>query len=123
MTKLAPNQMPAFGMDKTLTKKEIEDVASHIMSLSNKNLAKNKNGEKIFQTNCVACHGNNAKGNQQLGAPNLTDKIWLYGGNKEDIIFTVTYSRNGVMPYWNSRLDDATIKQLTLLYLFTWRRK
>lgn len=108
------NQMPAFGMDKVLSKQQIEDVAKHVMSLSNKDLAKNKNGAQIFAENCVACHGSQGKGNQELGAPNLTDKIWLYGGKKEDIIFTINYSRNGVMPYWSSRLDDATIKQLAL---------
>jgi cytochrome c oxidase cbb3-type subunit 3 len=111
--KARSNQMPAFGMDKVLSKEEIKDVAEYVMSLSNKNLI-NKKGEAVFKANCVACHGIGGKGNRELGAPNLSDKIWLYGGKKEDIIFTINYSRNGVMPYWKGRLDDATIKQLAL---------
>jgi cytochrome c oxidase cbb3-type subunit 3 len=107
------NQMPAFGLDKILKKEEIEDVADYVLSLSNK-ASFNQNGEKIFKANCTACHGNNGKGNQSLGAPNLTDEIWLYGNKKEDIIFTIHYARNGVMPYWIGRLDDNTIKQLAI---------
>jgi cytochrome c oxidase cbb3-type subunit 3 len=111
--KARSNQMPAFGMDKILTKDEINDVTEYVMSLSNQSL-NNQKGEAIFKANCTACHGPSGKGNKSLGAPNLTDKIWLYGGQKEDIIFTINYARNGVMPYWKGRLDDATIKQLAL---------
>ncbi|MDX2083158.1 MAG: cytochrome-c oxidase, cbb3-type subunit III [Rickettsiales bacterium] len=111
--KTRSNQMPAFGLDKILKKDEINDVVEYVMSLSNSKISNHKGGE-IFKANCVACHGANAKGNQALGAPNLTDAIWLYGGNKEDITYTIYYARNGVMPYWIGRLDDATIKQLAL---------
>lgn len=111
--KTRSNQMPAFGLDKVLTKAEVEAVTDYVMSLSD-NGKFNAGGEKIFKANCVACHGANAKGNRSLGAPNLTDAIWLYGSSKEDIIFTITYARNGVMPYWITRLDDNTIKQLAL---------
>lgn len=111
--KTRSNQMPAFGMDKVLNKNEIEAVAEYAMSLSGKT-AKNFEGEKVFKANCVACHGNDGKGNRSLGAPNLTDAIWLYGSEKDDILFTINYARNGVMPYWNRRLDPTTIKQLAL---------
>jgi cytochrome c oxidase cbb3-type subunit 3 len=107
------SQMPSFGIDKILQKDEIEAVAEHVMSLSDKNLS-NKAGAIIFKNNCVACHGEDGKGDKSVGAPNLADAIWLYGGKKEDIIFTVNYSRAGVMPYWIGRLDDNTIKQLAL---------
>lgn len=107
------SQMPAFGLDKVLKKEEIENVAEYVMSLSDKSLHNSK-GEEIFKANCVACHGADDKGSRAVGAPNLADAIWLYGGTKEDIEFTVTYSRAGVMPYWIGRLDDNTIKQLTL---------
>jgi cytochrome c oxidase cbb3-type subunit III len=107
------NQMPSFGLDKVLKKDEIEAVTEYVMSLSDKS-PHNAEGEKIFKANCVACHGANAKGNRSMGAPNLTDAIWLYGSEKEDIIHTIYYARNGVMPYWIGRLDDNTIKQLTL---------
>jgi len=112
--KARENNMPAFGLDKVLTREQINDVAEYVMSLSDKQAHKNKKGAKIFAQNCVACHGKNAKGNQELGAPNLTDKIWLYGGKKEDILYTINYSRAGVMPYWKERLSDEKIKQLTL---------
>lgn len=107
------SQMPSFGLDKILKKDDIENVAEYVMSLSDKSI-KNPEGETIFKANCVACHGSDGKGSRSVGAPNLTDAIWLYGGTKEDIEFTVTYARAGVMPYWIGRLDDTTIKQLAL---------
>ena len=107
------SQMPSFGIDKILKKEEIEEVAEYVMSLSDKNIHSEK-GEAIFKANCVACHGSAGKGDRLVGAPNLSDAIWLYGGKKEDVIFTVTYAQAGVMPYWIGRLDDVTIKQLAL---------
>lgn len=111
--KTRSNQMPAFGMDKVLKKEEIAAVTEYVMSLSGKGET-NAQGAAIFKANCVACHGASGKGNRAMGAPNLTDAIWLYGGKKEDIEFTVHYARNGVMPYWIGRLDDNTIKQLAV---------
>ncbi len=107
------NQMPSFGLDKVLKKAEINDTIEYVLSLSNK-AEFNPRGEAIFKANCVACHGNEGKGNQSLGAPNLTDAIWLYGSDKKDIYYTIYYARAGVMPFWNNRLDDNTIKSLTL---------
>jgi len=107
------NQMPSFGLDKVLKKDEINDTIEYVLSLSNK-AEFNPRGEAIFKANCVACHGNEGKGNQALGAPNLTDAIWLYGSDKKDIYYTIYYARAGVMPFWNNRLDDNTIKSLTL---------
>jgi len=106
------SQMPAFGMDKILKKDEIENVVEYVMSLSDK--SHSSNGAEIFKANCAVCHGAEGKGGRAFGAPNLSDTIWLYGGNKEDITFTVNYARAGVMPYWIGRLDDTTIKQLSL---------
>ncbi len=107
------SQMPAFGLDKVLKKDEIDAVAEYVLSLSDKAVA-NKEGEKLFKANCVACHGQQGKGDRTVGAPNLADAIWLYGDKKEDVIFSIYYARAGVMPYWNTRLDDDTIKQLAL---------
>jgi len=108
------NNMPKFGLDEILTLDEIEDVTDYVLSLSNSDIAENKKGSQIFQNQCAVCHGKNAKGNKELGAPNLTDAIWLYGQNKRDIIKTIYYSRNGVMPAWIGRLSDEQIKQLTI---------
>ena len=107
------NQMPSFGLDKVLKKAEINDTIEYVLSLSNK-AEFNARGETIFKANCVACHGNDAKGNQALGAPNLTDAIWLYGSDKKDIYYTIYYARAGVMPFWKDRLEDNTIKSLAL---------
>ena len=71
-------------------------------------------GAALFLGNCVSCHGADGKGNRELGAPNLTDKIWLYGSSEADLIDTITNSRGGVMPAWAGRLDPATINALTV---------
>ena len=111
--KARANQMPSFGLDGVLKSSEIKEVASFVRSLSGLEKT-NENGAKIFANNCVACHGNEGKGNQQLGAPNLTDKIWLYSSEPSEVYKTVYYSRAGVMPFWQGRLDDNTIKILAL---------
>ena len=107
------NQMPAFGLDGVLKSHEIKDVASFVRSLSGLEKS-NDNGAKIFANNCVACHGDQGKGNPQLGAPNLTDTIWLYSSDANEVYKTIYYSRAGVMPFWQGRLDDNTIKILAL---------
>ena len=63
-------------------------------------------GEVLFRDNCAACHGRNAHGNPLLGAPNLTDNDWLYGGEPATIKATITEGRNGVMPAWRTRLGE-----------------
>jgi cytochrome c oxidase cbb3-type subunit 3 len=57
-------------------------------------------------SNCVPCHGADGKGNLALGAPNLTDTVWLYGGDRADIAATIGQGRNGVMPAWRERLGE-----------------
>lgn len=110
-------QMLAFGRDGVLKKKEIVTVANYVRSLSGLPTAPGYNaeaGKKIFSENCVSCHGEDAKGNQELGAPNLTDQIWLYGSDEATIVETITNGRAGVMPAWTGRLDPVTIKALTV---------
>jgi cytochrome c oxidase cbb3-type subunit 3 len=109
--------MLAFGRDGILKRNEIVTVANYVRSLSG--LPTNADydaaaGKKIFTENCISCHGDAGKGNQELGAPNLTDKIWLYGSDEATIIETVTNGRNGVMPAWAGRLDPSTIKALAV---------
>ena len=108
------NDMPKFGLDEILTVQEIENTVEYILSMSDKNYKTNKIGKKIFKNQCAACHGPNAKGNQELGAPDLTDAIWLYGKDKKDLFKTIYYSQNGVMPSWINRISDEKIKQLTI---------
>jgi cytochrome c oxidase cbb3-type subunit 3 len=80
--------MPSFGHDKILTPAQVQDVASYVRSLSGlepKGAAAQRGGE-LFAVNCVACHGPDGKGGRQFGAPNLTDRIWLYGGSHEQVV-------------------------------------
>jgi cytochrome c oxidase cbb3-type subunit 3 len=109
------------GASPILNAQQISDVATYVRSLSGEekpDAAGVAAGKAVFAENCVACHGEDAKGNQDLGAPNLTDKIWLYGKDKATIEYTVTHGRGGVMPTWKGRLDDATIKSLAV-YVYT----
>jgi cytochrome c oxidase cbb3-type subunit 3 len=108
------NAMPRFGLDGVLKPDQIRDTAEYVLSLSGKSTdaAAAERGSKIFAENCTACHGENGKGNTELGAPNLTDGIWLYGGKLSDIEKTIETGRGGVMPYWSGRLDPVTIKML-----------
>lgn len=110
-------QMLAFGRDGTLKKPEIVTVANFVRALAGLPTAKGYDaaaGTKLYADNCAACHGDAGKGNPEMGAPNLTDNIWLYGSDEATIIETVTNGRNGVMPAWIGRLDPATIKALTV---------
>ncbi len=110
------NQMPRFGIDGLLEPAQINDVAEYVVSLSDKagDAAAAERGKAIFAEQCVACHGDDAKGKLDMGGPNLTDKIWLYGGSKETILETLRAGRGGVMPTWSGRLDPTTIKQLAV---------
>ena len=110
------SEMPAFG--DILKPKEINDVANFVASLSGK--AENASpadiaaGKEVFAQNCAACHGDNAKGNHEVGAPNLTDAIWFYGSTPAAIAAQVRSPRHGVMPAWGVRLGDTTVKELTV---------
>src|SRR6516164_7673659 len=116
------SQMPAFGRDQMLPGGDIMKVVTFVYSLSHPD-AKNidpkevEAGKKIFAANCVSCHGEDAKGNPELGAPNLTDKFWIYGGNLEGIDTTVWGGRQGLMPTWENRLSEVDRKILTLYLL------
>lgn len=106
--------MPAFGRDGILQPAQVQDVVSHVRTLSKqeKGSASSARGAALFAANCAVCHGADGKGMRSLGAPNLTDGIWLYGGDRETLTQTVTNSRQGVMPAWGARLDPVTIKML-----------
>ncbi|WP_426408518.1 cytochrome-c oxidase, cbb3-type subunit III [Bradyrhizobium ganzhouense] len=116
-TKAHEGQMLAFGRDGILKRDEIVTVANYVRSLSGLSTAPGYDaaaGKKIFAENCASCHGEAGKGNQEMGAPNLTDKIWLYGSDEATLVETITNGRAGVMPAWSGRLDPVTIKALTV---------
>src|SRR5436309_6696949 len=109
--------MLAFGKTGVLKNPEIVTVANYVRSLSGLPTSPGYDaaaGKKIFAENCVTCHGDTGKGSQELGAPNLTDKIWLYGSDEATIIETIANGRSGVMPAWDGRLDPSTIKALAV---------
>jgi len=110
------SQMPAFGRDGILKADKIDDVVSYVRFVSHQEPFNTsaRRGKGIFAQNCAACHGAEAKGNRQIGAPNLTDAIWLYGGDRQTITETVTNARYGIMPAWGQRLDPVTVKMLAL---------
>ena len=115
--KTREGQMLAFGKDGVLKPAEIVTVANYVRELAGLPTRQGydaKAGAKIFAENCVACHGDNAKGNPEVGAPNLTDKIWLYGSDEATLIETITNGRAGVMPAWEGRLDQTTIKAMAV---------
>lgn len=116
------SQMPAFGRDQMLPRGDVLKVASYVYSLSrpgSKEIDPKhvEGGKAIFAANCVSCHGQNAKGNPELGAPDLTDKFWIYGGDLEAIDTTVWNGRVGHMPTWEGRLSELDRKILTLYLL------
>lgn len=110
------NAMPAFGRDQILEPQQVRDVTEYVLSISGQDADAEAaaRGEPVFAEQCVACHGEGGKGNMEMGAPDLTDRIWLYGGSREDVLETVRNSRSGVMPYWQGRLSPETIKQLAV---------
>ena len=110
-------QMLAFGKDGILKPAEIVTVANYVRSLSGLSTGSGYDaaaGKKLFADNCASCHGDAGKGNQEMGAPDLTDKIWLYGSDEATLVETITNGRAGVMPAWVGRLDPATVKALTV---------
>ena len=110
-------QMLAFGKDGMLKSDQIVTVANHVRSLSGLPTRPRYDaaaGAKIFAENCATCHGDTGKGNQEVGAPDLTDKIWLYGSDEAALIETITNGRGGVMPAWDGRLDPVTLKAMAV---------
>ena len=106
-------EMLRFGEDEILEPAQIEAVADYVLSLSG-NGAANEEGQEIFLEQCVACHGEDGTGVADFGGPNLTDGIWLYGGSREAVISQINAPRHGVMPAWIDRLDDVSIKQVSV---------
>ena len=109
--------MPAFGKDGILKAEEIRQVANYVRTLSKLPPEPGVDvaaGKKIFADNCAVCHGDEGKGNIELGAANLTDGIQLYGSDIKDLTQTIAYARNSVMPAWGGRLDPVTIKALAV---------
>lgn len=110
---IMPPQAAAVG-DATA----VRNVAAYVQSLSgvNHDATAAVRGRPLYQQACAACHGADGTGNQALGAPNLTDRIWLYGGSQADIVHAIVHGREGVMPAQEGRLTPQQI-ELLVAYL------
>ncbi|HMQ94432.1 MAG TPA: cytochrome-c oxidase, cbb3-type subunit III [Amaricoccus sp.] len=108
------SQMPAFG--DILEADEIAGLAEYVLSLSgadhDADLAAAH--QQTFIDNCSACHGEDGTGMRDQGAPSLADGIWLYGGDRDTIVATITDARYGIMPAFQNRLTDAEIRKVAV---------
>jgi len=104
--------MPPFG--PALGADGVKDVVHYVRSLSGlaADSLRVQRGKEIFQQNCVACHGPEGKGTQAIGAPNLTDGVWLYGSSENTITETVTKGRNNRMPSFKEFLGEPKVHLL-----------
>lgn len=102
-------EMPAYG--EVFSPEETASVVNYVQSISGQDhdAALAAAGSELFLDNCSACHGEAGEGNPELGAPNLSDAIWLYGGDEAAITYSVVNARFGIMPPWTPRLSDAEI--------------
>jgi cytochrome c oxidase cbb3-type subunit 3 len=106
--------MPAKGVKPDLTGDQIKDLAHHVRSLSGltADSIRAQRGKELFAPACAACHGPDGAGTVGL-APNLADKIWLYGNSEDTIIETITNGRTNRMPAFGEFLGDAKVHLLT----------
>ncbi|HXV23487.1 MAG TPA: cytochrome-c oxidase, cbb3-type subunit III [Alphaproteobacteria bacterium] len=110
------SEMPRFGVDGLLDRNQISDVADFVVSLSGSasDAAAVERGRVVFAENCASCHGETGAGNREFGAPALNDAIWLNAGDKAGIEQQINKPRHGVMPTWSGRLDEVSIKLLSV---------
>lgn len=108
------SEMPAFR--DILQPGEIQQVAAFTASLSGAKVDAEMAaaGKPLFEQNCAACHGESGKGNREMGAPDLTDAIWLYASSQADIASQIRSPKHGVMPAWGGRLGDVAVKELSV---------
>ena len=102
--------MPAFA--ETFTDAELAQVVAFVRTLSGQqaDAGQAEAGAVLFADNCASCHGDAGLGDQAIGAPNLADAIWLYGGDEASLAETIRNARFGVMPAWGLRLTEAEVR-------------
>lgn len=113
------SQMLAFGREGILGREEIRDVAAYARGLSGQTLtpaeeARRASGREIFEAQCAACHGADGTGDTSLGAPDLSDASWIYGGDAQSVVNSIHAGRQGHMPHWEGRLSPLDIRLLAL---------
>ena len=110
-------EMLAFGRLGILRRDEIADVVHYVRQIAELPVHSEEGagrGAAIFQAQCASCHGADGRGIREVGAPNLTDSVWLFGSGYPEITTSVRDGRAGVMPHWQGRLDETTLKALTV---------
>ena len=117
-TETRSSEMPAFG--EILQPGQIAEVSAYVASLTGPvaNSSMIAPGATVFAENCAACHREDARGNREFGAPNLTDPIWLNGSGEAAVAAQVRTPRHGVMPAWAARLGDTKVKELAV-YIYS----
>jgi cytochrome c oxidase cbb3-type subunit III len=111
------SMMPAYGRDGMFTPAQVADATEFVWSLSkteNVDRAAAARGAQLFAANCVSCHGETGLGDKTMGAPNLRDGEWLYGGTKADISTQIHEGRGGVMPAWSGRMSQSQIRAVAV---------
>ncbi len=108
------SEMPAFA--DMLQPEEVRQVAAYVVSLSGtpRDASMIEPGKQLYADNCASCHGESAEGSRDFGAPNLADAIWLKVRGEAEITRQIQSPRHGVMPAWNARLSNETVKQLAV---------
>lgn len=114
------SEMPKFG--EMLTPEEIGSLVQHVLKISGQehDAAAATAGATLFVDNCAACHTEAGTGDRAQGAPNLTDEIWLYGGDAATLTQSITLARFGVMPNWagvdgkEGRLSEDEIRAVSV---------
>lgn len=108
--------MPRFVADGVLTHAQAADAAEFVLSFSGRSTdaAAAERGKALYADNCASCHGEAGEGNRDVGAPRLSDRVWLYGSDRAAIAAYIANPRMGVMPSWGNRLDPATVNMLSV---------
>ena len=106
------SMMPAFGELGILNREQILDTVQYVMSLSGneEDAEAAARGQELLASNCASCHGPVVAGKQALGARNLTDEVWLFGGDNDTVVDTFSYCRAGLMPAFSELLDRDRMK-------------
>jgi len=108
--------MPAFGADGLYSAEQINHLTDYVLGLSGRehDAESARRGATLFAEQCVTCHGPAGEGDQSMGAPNLSDAEWLYGGSRDQVYRSIWRGPAGVMPAWSERLDPAVISALAV---------
>ncbi len=113
------SQMLAFGRDGILDAAQVRIAAAYVRSLSGQPLSVEERaslgaGREVYAVNCASCHGADGGGGREFGAPDLTDDVWIHGGDIQSVQDSIRLGRQGHMPHWSGRLSPAEIKLLAL---------